>query len=57
MTKNNPEEISIILYNIAEVYEKGKGVEVNNEKAISLYEEAASYGLEEAVEKLDNLKN
>ena len=30
---------------------------VDNEKAIQLYEESAAYGLEEAQERLDNLKN
>lgn len=38
-------------------YEDGIGVEVDYEKSISLYEEAASYGLEEAIEKLGSLKN
>ncbi len=57
MSTNDSEEISIVIYNIAEMYEKGYGVDLNYRKAISLYEESASYGLEEAVKKLDDLKN
>ena len=53
---DDEEEISIVLFNIAEMYEKGYGMKVDYEKARELYEESASYGLEEAIEKLDNLK-
>ena len=38
------------------MYEKGYGMKVDYEKARELYEESASYGLEEAIERLDNLK-
>ena len=39
------------------MYERGYGMEVDNEKAIQLYEESAAYGLQEAKDRLDNLKN
>ena len=53
---NDEEEISIVLFNIAEMHEKGYGMEVNYEKAIELYEKSASYGLEESMEKLEELR-
>ena len=51
------EELSIVLFNIAEMYERGYGMKVNLKKATQLYEESAVYGLEEAKERLNNLKN
>ena len=37
------------------MYEKGYGMEMDLKKAIELYEESASYGLEEAEERLNKL--
>ena len=50
------DEISIVLFNMAEVHERGYGTESALKKAKELYEESAAYGLEEANKKLDNLK-
>ena len=41
---------------VLEMHEKGYGMEVNYEKAIELYEKSASYGLEESMEKLEELR-
>lgn len=48
--------MSLALYNIAEMHEKGYGVEINYEEAIKFYEKSEEYGLEDATEKLEELR-
>ena len=39
------------------MYERGYGMEVDMDKAIELYEKSAEYGLEEAKERLNDIRN